>query len=270
MDGNALLLPSGWQSYFDAKSQRHYFVNSNVSPPQTTWDDPRTEAIEKAPGKPVAAAPGAVAPAPSAAPQAAAAASPPPAHGPPGYTPYSPPVAAGAAAGSSAPMPAGWVAVLDAPSGRFFFVDTTKSPVLRTWDDPRTEDVETAPNTPVPKAPAPSEPKSMADLLRPVEPLVIVSMPYSRPPYADETYAPAPPSGKPPAGDPLTAQLQGLSQSWAVAGGGRSSQPRYSAPGDPYFVPPPQPTPGATQAGIAAGALMVGGMVPAIPGILGV
>lgn len=42
-------------------------------------------------------------------------------------------------------LPIGWLAVLDPPSGRFFFVDENKTPPVTTWDDPRTPEVETAP-----------------------------------------------------------------------------------------------------------------------------
>jgi hypothetical protein len=43
-------------------------------------------------------------------------------------------------------LPEGWLSILDAPSGKFFFVEQATGKT--TWNDPRTVDVETAPPRP--------------------------------------------------------------------------------------------------------------------------
>ncbi len=50
----------------------------------------------------------------------------------------------------SGELPAGWKAQLDAASGRYFYIDTTRQPPYITWDDPRTPQVELAPKRPTP------------------------------------------------------------------------------------------------------------------------
>lgn len=104
-------------------------LNSNLFPTSftATWDDPRTPNIEIPPSGPPR--PQAAAPAQAAVPATTQT----PSDLPPAYTPYSPPTATTSGADGSKSFPhAGWLAVLDVPSGRFFFVDKTKSPVFRT------------------------------------------------------------------------------------------------------------------------------------------
>ncbi|KAI9021346.1 hypothetical protein DFJ74DRAFT_121420 [Hyaloraphidium curvatum] len=45
-------LPAGWIKVLDPGSGHFYFVNQNAKPPVTTWDDPRTAEVEKAPVRP--------------------------------------------------------------------------------------------------------------------------------------------------------------------------------------------------------------------------
>jgi len=62
----------------------------------------------------------------------------------------------------SRPLPSGWVSQWDPNAGRYFFVDTTKTPPVSTWDDPReTPDIDAPPPYTPPKEPANKMPVAM-------------------------------------------------------------------------------------------------------------
>jgi hypothetical protein len=195
-------LPSGWTSEFDAKFQRYFFINENVDPPVASWDDPRTDILEIAPEgadtvptitrKPVEssevkAAESNEVKAGSSEVKAESTGkkyAPPP---PKKYGP--PPIPASVDQSAEKALPAGWVAVLDAPSGRFFFVDQAGA---TTWNDPRTDETESAPADPT--VPPAYETRAIA----PVEVPHMVGVPIQAPPPPQGYYQGQPLQQAPP------------------------------------------------------------------------
>jgi len=109
----------------------------------------------------------------------------------------------------------------------------------------------------------------MDDLLAPIKPFEFVKTPYQPPGPKPSTMGP--PSGAPPAPskDPFKKALESLAVTSMVGGGGRPQEVRYTDPRYQAYAPPPTNAPsGVTSAGAAATAIMLGGMLPAIPGIL--
>jgi len=62
----------------------------------------------------------------------------------------------------SRPLPPGWISQWDSNAGRYFFVDTTKTPPVSTWDDPReTPEFDAPPPYTPPQEPANKMPMAM-------------------------------------------------------------------------------------------------------------